>query len=184
MNWNHEDLAKILKEGGVVVMPTDTIYGIVGSALNKNTVERIYQLRKRNPEKPCIILISSMEELPKFSIYLTDKQEAELLNLWPGPISVILDCKEESLGYLHRGTNTLAFRVPEKENLIELLKKTGPLVAPSANIEGMLPSHNIEEAKIYFGEAIDFYMDGGNVDARSSKVVRLGSDGALAVLRE
>ena len=65
MEWNNKNLVKILKKGGVAVMPTDTIYGIVGQAENISTVNRIYNLKKRNPEKPCIILISNIEQLSR-----------------------------------------------------------------------------------------------------------------------
>ncbi|MBI5139791.1 Sua5/YciO/YrdC/YwlC family protein, partial [Candidatus Nomurabacteria bacterium] len=66
--WDDQNLVYVLGAGGVVVMPTDTLYGVVGSALNPLVVEFIYKLRKRNPEKPCIILIGSLNELDKFSI--------------------------------------------------------------------------------------------------------------------
>lgn len=71
MDWNDTNLINTLKEGGVAVMPTDTIYGIVGQALNKDTVLRIYNLKKRAPEKPCIILIGDIEQLKLFSINLS-----------------------------------------------------------------------------------------------------------------
>ena len=78
MEWNNEELLKILKNGGVAVMPTDTIYGIVGQAENVATVHRIYNLKKRTPEKPCIILISDIAQLENFSIKLSEEQKNKL----------------------------------------------------------------------------------------------------------
>ncbi len=181
--WRDENLIKILKEGGVAVMPTDTIYGIVGSTLSVPTVNRIYTLRKRNPEKPCIILIGSINELEKFSIILSQGQESVVKN-FSVPTSFILDCPKEEFSYLHRGTETLAFRLPALEDLRELLLKTGPLVAPSANPEGLSPSENINEAKKYFGNSVDLYVDGGSIAGKSSRVVRLHKDGTINILRE
>ena len=79
MIWNNDDLVKILKNGGIAIMPTDTIYGIVGQAQNLSTVERIYNLKKRNQKKPCIILIGDIKELQKFSIVLTEEQKNKIM---------------------------------------------------------------------------------------------------------
>ncbi|MBI5732931.1 threonylcarbamoyl-AMP synthase [Candidatus Jorgensenbacteria bacterium] len=151
----------ILKNGGVGILPTDTIYGVVGSALLKKTVERIYKLRKRDSKKPMIILISSINELKIFGVNVDTRKRALLKKLWPGPISVILPCREKQFAYLHRGTEALAFRLPKPTWLRRLLKHTGPLVAPSANIAGQKSASIIKEARRYFGSSVDFYIDVG-----------------------
>lgn len=174
---------ELLKKGKIGVLPTDTIYGIVGSALNPQTVERIYTLRKRAKDKPMIILISSTDELKKFNIKLTKKQKDILKNLWPNPVSVVIPCDEEKFKYLHRGTNSLAFRIPKDRKLLKILKETGPLVAPSANFEGEQPSQTIKEAKHYFGDTVSFYIDGGKIKSPPSTVVRLNEGGEMTVLR-
>lgn len=188
--WNNQNLIKMLKENGVVVMPTDTIYGIVGKAESESVVNRIYAIRKRNLQKPCIILIGSVSELKKFSIILSKEQKSKIKKYWPGPVSVVFDCIDDlsmqagKFRYLHRGTNTLAFRLPAQRGFQELLLKTGPLIAPSANIEGKFPAKDINEAKEYFGELVDLYIDGGEIEEKASKVVKLNNDGSVAVLRE
>ncbi len=180
--WNNGELVKFLKDNKIVIMPTDTIYGIVGNALDKEVVERIYKTRKRSPEKPCIILISDTGELEKFSVNLREEQK-DIIENFSTPTSFILECQNEELKYLHRGTNTLAFRIPLQSELRKLLKETGPLVAPSANIEGMPPSVNINEAKAYFGDYVEFYVDGGELKGNASKVIKLNKDGSISVLR-
>ena len=184
MNWNDENLIKILKQGGVVIMPTDTIYGMLGRAEDEKTVERIYKIRKRSREKPCIILIGDIKELVKFSISLSREQEQALEKYWPGPMSVILDCPEEKFTYLHRGTNTLAFRLPSLKGLRDLLLKTGPLLAPSANPEGLPPAENIEQAQKYFGDAVDLYINGRIMTNKASRVIKLHKDGTTSIIRE
>ena len=163
--WDKKNLIKTLTENGVAVMPTDTIYGIVGRAQDKNVVERIYKIRKRSSHKPCIILIGDINELKKFSVSLSGEQKNKLKEYWftlsgvevPAPTSIILDCPNKKLSYLHRGANTLAFRLPAPEGLRNLLLKVGPLVAPSANTEATPPSKNIDDAKKYFGNALANY---------------------------
>lgn len=184
---DNEKIKKVLKSGGVVVMPTDTIYGIVGEAFNQSTVERIYSIRKRNPDKPCIILIGSIDELTKFSIDISEEQKNKLKEFWGDssrPTSAVLDCSDEKFRYLHRGTNTLAFRLPYIKKLRELLLETGPLIAPSANTEKFPASENIEDAKKYFGDDVDLYMDGGPITSKASKVIRLHKNGSVSILRE
>ena len=178
-----ENLIKVLKDGGIAVMPTDTIYGIVGLAQSSETVERIYNVRKRSPLKPCIVLIGDVSDLEKFSIDLSLEQKNELKKYWPGPNSIIFDCKDEKFLYLHRGTNTLSFRLPAQAELQNLLKQTGPLIAPSANIEGALPAKNILEAREYFGDSVDLYMDGGELIGKPSKVIKMDVHGLVTILR-
>ncbi|MEI7891377.1 MAG: L-threonylcarbamoyladenylate synthase [bacterium] len=177
-------LAPILKSGGVGVLPTDTLYGIVASALDKKTVERLYLLRKRDLKKPMIILIASLNDLKKFEISLTLKKKKVLKDLWPGKVSVVFPCKQKKLEYLHRGSGGLAFRFPLDDELTSLLKKVGPLVAPSANLAGKEPAADIAEAKKYFGEKIEFYVDAGKLKSKPSTLVKIDEVGKIEILRQ
>ena len=177
-------IVPILLSGGIGVFPTDTIYGVLGSALKKETVERIYKLRKRELKKPMIILISSIDDLRMFGIDLNAKQKSVIAKLWPGKISIAFDCKSKKMSYLHRGTFSLALRLPKDENLVKILKKTGPLVATSANIAGEKPAETIDEAKKYFGKKVDFYVDYGKLKSMHSTLVKVDVLGNIAVLRE
>ncbi len=157
-------------------MATDTIYGILGSALLSNTVERIYKLRQRDLKKPMIVLIGLLNDLKIFDIKLTPRLKNFLSNIWFNtkvPTSVIISCPSKKFSYLHRGTKTIAFRIPAKKDLLNLLRKTGPLVAPSANISGKKPAKNIKEAKKYFGNKIDFYVDGGTIKNSPSILIEI-----------
>ncbi len=174
---------KILQNGGVGVLATDTLYGIVGSALNKKTVTRIYDLRKRDLDKPMIILIGDIEDVLKFDVIVSNADKKILSKLWPNKISIILDCPSSKFEYLHRGTKTIALRLPADEKLRALLKETGPLVAPSANTQGNAPAKTITEAKIYFDNNVDFYLDSGVIDSEPSTVVSL-KNGELKIIRE
>ncbi len=178
-----ERIIQLLNSGKVGVMATDTIYGIVGSALVPQAVEEIYRLRKRSTNKPMIILISRVSDLKKFKIKLTSKQQDFLTKIWPNPVSVVLQTPPNEFKYLHRGTNSLAFRIPKKEKLLEILQKTGPLVAPSANYEGDQPSEGIDDARRYFGDNISFYIDEGKIKSDPSTLINLDKEGKPVVLR-
>lgn len=183
MVWDNDNLVQVLKQNGVVVMPTDTLYGIVGRAQNKNVVERIYKIRKRASEKPCLILIGEIGELEKFSIVLTESQRKRVEE-YREPTSFIVDCPEEALAYLHRGTQTLAFRLPAPQSLRDLLLKVGPLIAPSANPEGLPPAQTIREAKEYFKNLVGLYVDGGMISGKPSKIIKLHKDGKMSIIRQ
>jgi L-threonylcarbamoyladenylate synthase len=202
--------ALLLKEGFIGVIPTDTIYGICTSAFNRKSVEKVYKLRKRNPNKPCIILISSLDDLKKFNVKLKSWQGKILEKLWPGKVSVVLSprinadttlinadnknnksnryqrssglYKRSSVEYLHRGTNSLSFRLPKDKLILNILKISGPLIAPSANWEGYQPAKNIREAKKYFGNKV-FYLDRGDLISKPSTLIDLRKK-KIKILRE
>ncbi|QQG43330.1 MAG: threonylcarbamoyl-AMP synthase [Candidatus Daviesbacteria bacterium] len=176
------NLKLALLQGKIVVMPTDTIYGIVGSALTQETVEKIYALRKRALSKPMIILISSLEDLKKFKVEL-DSFTLDFLNKhWPAALSVVLPCLSPEFEYLHRGTKSLAFRMPKNIKLLNLLRQVGPLVAPSANFEGEKPAENVEEARKYFGDEV-IYVDGGKLSGQTSTLIEI-KNSQVKILRE
>jgi len=174
--------ALLLKEGAIGVIPTDTIYGICASAFNRKSVEKVYKLRKRNPNKPCIILISSFDDLKKFNVRLNPWQRKILEKLWPGKVSVILSCRDAKFSYLHRGTNSLSFRLPKNKLILNILQIAGPLIAPSANWEGYEPAKNIREARRYFGNKV-FYLDRGDLIAKPSTLIDLRKK-KIKILRE
>ena len=165
-----EENIEILKNGGVGVIPTDTIYGLVGSALKEETVKRITKIKNRSDGKGFIVLISSPEDLKMFGIAISETAKIFLQKFWPGKVSVAFDDKR-------------AFRIPDRTELLDLLKQTGPLIAPSANPEGLPPAKNISDAKNYFQNNVDFYEDGGELNSPPSTLVRIAGD-KVEVLRQ
>jgi len=155
----------------------------VGQANNESVVNKIYAIRKRDVNKPCIILIEDIGNLERLGIFLTENQKS-VIEKNNEPTSFILDCPDESLTYLHRGTNSLAFRVPREQALRDLITKTGPLIAPSANIEDFPPAQTISEAKKYFDNLVDLYVDGGTLSGKASRIIKLQSDGRFSTIRE
>ncbi len=180
------ELITILKNNGLAIVATDTLYGVLGNAQSEAVVQRIYELKGRDENKPFIILIPDIASLAQFGVEISDAEKEKLLQWWPASLTVILSVaedKQEQFSYLHRGTNELAFRMPHKELLLELLKETGPLVAPSANPQGKEPAHTIEEARDYFGDKVDHYEDEGRVEGLASTIIRL-KDGEITVIRQ
>jgi L-threonylcarbamoyladenylate synthase len=184
MKEKEKKIIKILKDGGVGVIPTDTLYGLVGSAFSKEAINRIYKIKKRDRKKALLVLISNLNDLKKFGIVLPPLRGSDIFNkFWPGKVSIILPCSNKKFKYIHQGLNSIAFRLPAKKSLIELLKKTGPLVAPSANPEGEKPAENIKEAKNYFADTVDFYLSGGTLKGKPSQLIKINNNGEIETLR-
>ncbi len=184
MLQNQKKIIEILKAGGVGVYPTDTLYGLVGSALSREAVKRIYDIKGRDENKPFIILVSSILDIEIFVRHSAlKKHEKFLQDVWApstplkrnkfGAVSVIVPVPDITYAYLHRGTKSLAFRIPKDRTLRNFLKLTGPLVAPSANPQSLKPASTIAEAKKYFGEKVDFYVSGGRKTGKPSTVISL-----------
>lgn len=170
-----------LKSSGVIVARTDTIYGLLACASDDTAVKKVYELKGRRDKKPCIILISSIDMLyNEPEIVASDF----LRGHWPGPVSVILPALSAP-NWLRRGGETLAYRLPDDPELRDLINQTGPLIAPSANPEGLAPAKNINEAREYFGDAVDMYVDGGTAaDSRqASQLWQISPDGTPQRLR-
>ncbi|MFH1170272.1 MAG: L-threonylcarbamoyladenylate synthase [Candidatus Vogelbacteria bacterium] len=165
---NRNQAIKILKDGGVGVMPTDTIYGLVGQALNPITVARIYKLKHRPLNKPSIILIGDLADLKKFKFKPTPATLKIIKQIWPGPISIIF-------------TKTLTCRLPALSPLRKLLKQTGPLIATSVNSADRPPAKNIIEAKKYFGKQVDFYFGKKRLTGKPSTLIKIRNNQILVL---
>ncbi len=175
------NIIDILKNDGVGVLATDTVYGVVGVLSSPIAVERIYKVKKRSPHKPVgTILIASVEQLDGMV-------EKDLVNIaakyWPGPTSVVLPVGAE-MEYAHKGLSGLPFRIPDDEHLVSILRQTGPLATSSANLESNAPAMNIGQAKQYFGHTVDFYEDSGDLfDRLPSKIIKILKDGNIQKIR-
>src|SRR5258708_26592783 len=170
---NYNLAASLIKREKIGVIPTDTIYGLVGLALKPKVVKKIYKVRKRNIKKPFIVRISRLQDLTKFGIRLTASLRNILKKVWPGKVSVVLPCDLKKFSFLHRNTHSLAFRLPKNSKLLSLLRLTGPLVAPSVNFEGQKPATTVKRAADYFGNKIAFYLGGGELSSKASTLVKL-----------
>lgn len=185
MSSDWKKIEDVLTGGGIAMIPTDTIYGVVARALDKKAVERVYSVRGRDEKKPCIILVSSFDDLVTLGIKLDKNQKEFLCTNWPGQLSVVLSCSLKKFEFLHRGTNTLAIRMIGKRNnnLLNLIRKVGPIIAPSANPQGFTPARNRKEARKYFDNNVDAYICYGTREGQPSTLVDL-SEGKIEILRQ
>lgn len=168
----------LLQPGSVGVIPTDTVYGIVARAADQRAVERLYALKSRD-HKPGTVVAANIDQLVELGIkrrYLTAVEQ-----FWPGAVSVEIP---HHIDYLNQSTGRQAFRIPDDPELLRLLEKTGPLQTSSANQPGEKPADTVEEAKAYFGDTVDFYIDGGDRSGRQPSTLIRIIDDAIEVVRQ
>ncbi len=176
-----DEAIKHLKHGGLGVMPTDTVYGVVASALNKEATNRLYSLKERE-QKPGTLVASSIDQLRQLGV--PEEYFAYLTDLWPGALSVVLPLGNDC-AYLHQGVGDIAIRVVADERFKAILEQTGPLITSSANRPGEPGSVNLAEAWDYFHDDVDFYVDGGDLSGKApSTIVRLSPSGKMTILRQ
>lgn len=172
------EIALRLKNGAVGIIPTDTVYGIVCSAADPVAVQKLYALKHRE-HKPGTIIAASVDQL--VSLGLKRRYLAAVEQFWPGAVSVETP---HHIDYLSQSTGRQAVRIPDCAPLLELLKHTGPLQTTSANDPSMPTATTLQEAKAYFGDKVDFYVDGGDLsDNKPSTIVRVIDD-AVEVIRQ
>lgn len=182
-NFNKLDdieLIELIKSGAIGVLPTDTVYGLVGSARIPSILDRINILKGRD-QKAGTILAESVDQLIEFG--LDPLALNKVAHLWPNPLSVVIDCDASIINQI-QGSGSVAVRIPANEQLRSFLLATGPLVTSSANLSGKQVVSNIEQATKIFGENVSFYVDGGDLsDNAASTIVKLSGD-KLTIIRQ
>jgi len=160
--------AKIIKEGGLVAFPTETVYGLGADAFNPSALAKIFDVKKRPHFDPLIIHIASIDSLENVADFSQIKKETQktifLLdeNFWPGPLSIVLPKNERIPGIATAGLSTAAIRFPDNESAQKLISLSQTAVAaPSANIFGSLSPTRAEHVRDGLGDKIDMILDGG-----------------------
>jgi len=187
-NPEPEDYIQIvdtLEKGGVVAMPTDSVYGLICDAENVEAIKRVYQIKERPEEKPFLILITPSFNLSDYVELINERVQKLINNFWPGPLTIIFHRKKGVLDHISED-DSIAIRMPKSHFLwmiIDSVKK--PIIAPSANLSNKPPASNAEMVIDNFGDKVDLLVDGGEsvekipstiIDVRTFpyKIVRQG----------
>lgn len=173
-----------LDRSALVVMPTDTVYGIAADAFDPTGVRRLLRAKGRGRDMPTPVLISSVDVLMGLATGVT-AEARELANaFWPGGLTLILRQQPSLRWDLGDSRGTVALRVPAHDDAIALLRDTGPLAVSSANVTGLPPAVTVEAARDMLGESVQIYLDGGtSPGAMASTIVDATTD-ILVVRRQ
>ncbi len=172
-----------LAAGRLVVFPTESVYGLGADARSVDAVDRLVTVRGRDPGKPILVLV---RDLAMAATVTTDVSEAArrlATRFWPGPLTLVLPARDDLPPPLTAGTGTIGVRVSSHPMAAALVAGLGgPVTAPSANPPGATPPSDIASARAYFGEAVDAYVDAGDLHGGASTVAVVEGD-RVRVLR-
>jgi L-threonylcarbamoyladenylate synthase len=177
-----EEAASALGRGDLVVVPTDTVYGIGAHLDHPSAIAAIFAAKGRPPEKPIPVLGASVEQLSEIAVF-DDRARKLATRFWPGPLTLILPRAESFTTDLGGDEKrTIGVRVPKEPRVLELLHMTGPLAVTSANRSGEAEATTLEEARTALGDSVAAYVDGGRCVGTPSTIVFLVGERRL--LRE
>ncbi len=150
-----------LESGNLVVLPTDTVYGLAADAFSPHAVQSLLDAKGRSRRMPPPVLVGAPTTLDALTTEVPAWLRSAVDALWPGPLTVILKQQSSLTWDLGETHNTVAVRMPDDDRALALLKQTGPLAVSSANITSQPPAQTIEEAEEMLGTKVAVYLDGG-----------------------
>lgn len=169
---------KIIAGGGLVLFPTETVYGLGANGLDENAVKKIYEAKGRKSDNPLILHIADFDMVDMLAAKVSPLEAMLMEAFWPGPFTIILDRKPIVPNCVTGGLDTVGVRMPSNSIARELIRKAGvPIAAPSANISGRPSGTNIEDIFEELGPKVDYIIDGGECQVGlESTVVRIIDD--------
>ena len=185
MNCDKDGIEKtfqIIEKGGVAVFPTDTVYGIGCNPYNVNSVKKIYEIKSRAEVKSLPVLAYSLEVVKE--ITSIDKFTEKIIKkYWPGPLTLILELKDQKLKKSLNLQNKIAVRIPDSDCTLKLLEKCELVVGTSANISGNAsytdPNNCIKNIKNY-----DLFLNGGTITSKGESTIIEIKNEAIKIIRE
>lgn len=174
--------------GDLVVMPTDTVYGVAADAFNPAAVQKLVEAKGRTRAAPPPVLIPGIPTLDALAETVPDEVRQLVAKYWPGALTIILAAQSSLAWDLGDTRGTVALRMPSNRIALELLSETGPLAVSSANLTGRPPATTAADAEAMLGDSVAIYLDGGLGGTVASTIVDatgLGNpEGKLRIVRE
>jgi L-threonylcarbamoyladenylate synthase len=181
---NISEAARIIKSGGLVAFPTETVYGLGANALDPIAVAKIFEAKRRPFFDPLIVHIESMSDIEKIAENLGAIEKKLAEKFWPGPLTLILPKKKTVPDIVTAGLPTVAVRMPGHETARELIKEAGcPIAAPSANLFGSISPTKAEHVLAQLGDSIDMILDAGSCSVGIESTIIRVENGIPVLLR-
>lgn len=172
-----------VRGGGILVLPTDTVYGIGALASEPASVMRVLAAKGRGRQMPPPVLVGSIDAIDEVAVDVPAVAYNLARSFWPGALTLILQARPDLGWDLGDTFGTIAVRMPDHPVTLELLKNTGPLAVTSANTTGNPPAVRIDQAVEYFGDSVDLYIDGGPSQGGIASTILNLSDGHPRAVR-
>jgi L-threonylcarbamoyladenylate synthase len=174
---------KIIKKGGLVAFPTETVYGLGANALDVTAVRKIFEAKGRPNDNPLIVHIANKGDLNKLARDIPEIANRLISKFWPGPLTLVLKKNKIVPDEVTAGLDTVAIRMPNKGIALALIGESGPIAAPSANLSGKPSGTSINHVIHDFNGKIDCIIDGGDADIGLESTVLDLTSNPIAILR-
>lgn len=172
-----------LEDGKLIVLPTDTVYGVAADAFSPQAVQRLLDAKGRTRQMPPPVLVGAPTTLEALAVDIPGWLRAAVGKLWPGPLTVICHQQPSLTWDLGESHNTVAVRMPDDRVALALLKQTGPLAVSSANTTGDPAATTSAEAEEMLGDAVSVYLDGGPVSSGQPSTILDATGSTPRILR-
>jgi L-threonylcarbamoyladenylate synthase len=174
---NFEELKNVIDAGGVAVIPTDTVYGIIADATNEEAIKKIYKIKRRDYSKPLIIMVSSIEMLLRY-VDNVSLMEKEIINkYWPGKLTILFKKNNKLSSFINNGGEYVGIRLPDNEDIIKLINMLEkPLVSTSANISEKDTIVSVDLLEEELANNIDYIYDGGVLSDVPSTIIKVDNN--------
>ena len=192
-NWkkgiNQKELKIVintLNNDGIIIFPTDTVYGIGCNCFSEKAIQKLYEIKERDYKKPICVLTNNIEKIKKVVKNINKKQEDLINKYMPGALTMILDKKEGVPDLLTSNLETIGVRIPNNKIALEILKNFDlPLATTSVNISGNNPGIEIEDFIEEFGNKVDIIINGGKSQiGMASTIISINNDNNINILRQ
>ncbi|EMF49808.1 L-threonylcarbamoyladenylate synthase [Streptococcus parauberis] len=166
-----KELIEQIKNGQAVVLPTETVYGIFAKAMDENAVDNVYQLKQRPRDKAMNLNIASYQDILDYSQGQPAYLEKLVNAFLPGPLTIILKANQKVPAWINSGKTTVGFRMPNHPVTCQIIKETGPLIGPSANISGDDSGKTFKAIMKAFNYQVDGYSDDAALTGQDSTII-------------
>ena len=178
-------IADIIKSGGIVIIPTDTVYGIAADAMNEDAVRRIYEIKGRDFSNPMNVLVSNLNMVKSVSKSMSGLEEEVIKEFFPGAITIILEKNSLVPNIVTAGNKTIGIRMPKNEFILKLIEEVQrPIVATSCNLAGNNAMIYIDEIMRVFGDKVEAIVDEGKSKIGIPSTVIKVEENSIKILRE
>ncbi|MCB7138064.1 L-threonylcarbamoyladenylate synthase [Cellulosimicrobium marinum] len=178
-----DEAVNAVSRGGLVVLPTDTVYGIGADAFDADAVSALLAAKGRGRHMPPPVLVPDARTLDGLATDVPDDVRRLVEELWPGGLTIILRAQPSLAWDLGETHGTVALRMPDHEAALALLRRTGPLAVSSANTTGSPAALDVDDARTQLGDAVAVYLDGGTAPGGVASTIVDATSGALRVVR-
>lgn len=178
-----DNIEKELEAGRAVILPTETVYGIFAKALNQEAVDYIYELKRRPRDKALNLNVADEKTIRIYSKSQPSYLSKLIASFLPGPLTIILQANEKVPEWIHSGMDTVGFRIPAHPKTLELIRKFGPLVGPSANLSGYASGTKYEAIVKEFDQLVPGFEDDAFLTGQDSTILDISGSKAR-ILRQ